>query len=269
MSSLFVLFCLIKTIIGNNKFVSGSTLYRIKDTEKAFREIIYKGFTGSSETLIKEFKSNFIILMIGQYVYNKNVKYVNYTYSISYFLDDLTIKAENFPYSYLLLIYFALAMTNSYQTNDENGWYNSLKENLKKTVILVIERFKISLYKKTPHIIVSDIEWNYAENNSKSQASSSSNNRKSKPCGDLDDQLELIEEKYAKIEAQSSKKRKFSNFTPQANPLKDNLSSTNFKDTVMQIRTSKPAAQENSTKPAMQENFTESAVQENFDEMIN
>ncbi|CAG8726451.1 4081_t:CDS:2, partial [Dentiscutata heterogama] len=88
-------------------------------TEAAFREIIYKGFTESSETLIEEFESNFIVLIIGQYVYDENIEYI--TVPILYFPDDSTIKIEDLPYSYSLLIYSAPAMINSYQTNDEVG----------------------------------------------------------------------------------------------------------------------------------------------------
>ncbi|CAG8599432.1 771_t:CDS:2 [Dentiscutata heterogama] len=54
-----------------------------------------------------------------------------------------------------------------------------------------------------------------------------------------------------------------------ANLPKDNLSSTNFKNIVMQIKTGKPAVQENSTESAVQEKSTEPALQDNSDKMIN
>ncbi|CAG8772360.1 26195_t:CDS:2, partial [Racocetra persica] len=101
----------------NEKYVSGSALYQIKDDEESFREIIYKGFTRSSETLIDDFEKNSIVLIIGQYVYNE------------------------------------------------------------------------------------DIEYNYTNNINESQTLSSSNKRKEKTCDELNNQLDLIEEKYAKIDA--------------------------------------------------------------------
>lgn len=51
-------------------------------------------------------------------------------------------------------------------TNQYNR-YNALKKNLKKTVFSVVGRFKIAS-KKMLHIMASDIEWNYAETNSRS-----------------------------------------------------------------------------------------------------
>ncbi|RIB24707.1 hypothetical protein C2G38_626811 [Gigaspora rosea] len=76
MSSIFISFCFIKTVTGSDKYVSGSALYRIKDNEESFREIIYKGFTRSSETLIDDFENNSIVLIIGQYVYDENAEYI-------------------------------------------------------------------------------------------------------------------------------------------------------------------------------------------------
>ncbi|CAG8792168.1 8996_t:CDS:2 [Gigaspora margarita] len=171
MLSIFISFCFIKTITGSDKYVSGSALYRIKDNKESFREIIYKGFTGSSETLIDNFENNSIVLMIGRYVYDKNTKYVTLIQAtpISYFSDDTSITSEDLPYSFLLMIYSAPAVTNSYQSNDELG------------------RYSFMLF-------------------SESQTLSSSNKGKEKPHDNLDNQLDLIEEKYAKMDAQSSKK---------------------------------------------------------------
>ncbi|CAG8738519.1 6753_t:CDS:2 [Dentiscutata erythropus] len=41
-----------------------------------------------------------------------------------------------------------------------NGCYNSLRNNLKKTILSAIGRFKVSTQSKIPHIISSEIEWN-------------------------------------------------------------------------------------------------------------
>ncbi|CAG8688576.1 9795_t:CDS:1, partial [Racocetra persica] len=69
---------------------------------------------------------------------------------------------------------------------------------------------------------------------------------KRKPCDDLNNQLDLIEEKYAKIDAQFLKKRKLNNYTPKPKPPKDDSSSTDFVDALLQIKTGEPATQENS-----------------------
>ncbi|CAG8637411.1 457_t:CDS:1, partial [Diversispora eburnea] len=60
-------------------------------------------------------------------------------------------------------------------------------------------RFKIGSQMKSSYIVVSDIEWNYAENNSEFQTLISSNKGKMKPHENLDNQLNIIEEKYMKM----------------------------------------------------------------------
>src|SRR5436189_54877 len=77
MLSIFISFCFIKTVTGNDKYTTGSALYRVKGDEDKFREIIFKGFIGTSETLIMDFEKDSIVLMIGRYVYEENVEYVN------------------------------------------------------------------------------------------------------------------------------------------------------------------------------------------------
>ncbi|CAG8471022.1 17420_t:CDS:2 [Cetraspora pellucida] len=97
---------------------------------------------------------------------------------------------------------------------------------------------------------------NYTDNNNESQSSTSSKKEKLKLNEDLDNQLDLIEEKYTKINTQSSKKRKFINFKPNTNLLKNtSLSSSVFIDAVNEIRTGDSA--------------NESIVQENSNKMIN
>ncbi|CAG8586172.1 7021_t:CDS:2 [Diversispora eburnea] len=196
MSSVFISFCFIKTVTGNDKYVTGSALYRMKGDEDKFREIIYKGFTGTSETLIMDFEKDSIVLVIGRYVYEENVEYVTLiqTVPISYSSDDSTNTQED--------LYSAPALTNSYKSNDEIGRHN----NLKKTIMSVIGRFKIGSQKRSPHIMASDIEWNYAGNIGESQSQHSSNKGKTKSHEDLDNQLDIIDEKYAKMNSESLKK---------------------------------------------------------------
>ncbi|RIB19888.1 hypothetical protein C2G38_2180711 [Gigaspora rosea] len=43
-----------------------------------------------------------------------------------------------------------------------NGHYDSFRDSLKKTVLSVIGRFKVSSQSKIPYIISSEIEWSYA-----------------------------------------------------------------------------------------------------------
>ncbi|CAG8538699.1 14550_t:CDS:2 [Cetraspora pellucida] len=229
MSSIFISFCFIKTITGNDKYVSGSALYRIKDNEDAFREIIYKGFTGSSESLIEEFEKESIVLMIRRYVYDENIEYAKFMLSRRLY-NGVTGK-KNIE-SNIIVSY-----------TNQNSRYNSLKENLKRTIMSVVGRFKIGSHKKTPHILVSDIEWNYAGNNNESQTSNPSNKGKEKPREELDNQLDIIEEKYAKMDTQPSKKRKR---TSVSKPSTNDSSSTNFNDALLQIRDGDPAVQKNS-----------------------
>ncbi|CAG8810665.1 41006_t:CDS:2, partial [Gigaspora margarita] len=84
------------SITGNEKYISRSVLYRIKDNKEALREIIYKGFTRSSEILIEEFKIGSIVLMIGRYVYNNNVEYVKKTNSHKDLNNQLDLIEKNF-----------------------------------------------------------------------------------------------------------------------------------------------------------------------------
>ncbi|RHZ48673.1 hypothetical protein Glove_543g104 [Diversispora epigaea] len=229
MSSIFISFCFIKTITRNDKYVTGSALYRVKGDEDKFREIIYKGFTRISETLIIDFEKDSIVLVIERYVYEENVEYVTLiqTVSISYSSDDFTNTQEDLLYSSPLLIYSAPALTNSYKSNDEIGRHSFL--------------ISKKLYNR-----VTNIEWNYAGNIGKSQSLHFSNKGKTKSHEDLDNQLNIIDEKYAKINSESLKKRKLNNFIPKSKSSQDSTSSTNLNDIILQIRDGEPTTQENS-----------------------
>ncbi|CAG8832094.1 36753_t:CDS:2, partial [Gigaspora margarita] len=137
----------------SDKYISGSTLYRIKDNEESFREIIYKGFTRSSKTLIDNFKNNSIVLMIGRYVYDENAEYVTLIQatSISYFLDDTSITSEDLLYSFPLMIYSAPAVTNSYQSNDELGRHSFMLFSMLKWMLNPQKKQKLDNYTPKPN----------------------------------------------------------------------------------------------------------------------
>ena len=77
MSSIFVSFCFIKSVSGSERYLTGSALYKPNDTENEFNELIYKGYTGGQESLVSPFEKGSIVLMIGRYVYEKEIEYVS------------------------------------------------------------------------------------------------------------------------------------------------------------------------------------------------
>ncbi|CAG8689003.1 10095_t:CDS:1 [Ambispora leptoticha] len=137
--------------------------------------------------------------------------------------DELT--HNDLPYSAPLLLYSSPIVPDSYIDNDsgrksfelfrksynsvndhknldtnvivsysnEHGRYNALKDNLSKTVLSVVERLKLGS-KKIPHIVASDIKWNYLGK----AVSNLTNNKDAPSQDDFDDQLDDIEEKYTK-----------------------------------------------------------------------
>ncbi|KAF0504550.1 hypothetical protein F8M41_019496 [Gigaspora margarita] len=165
MSSLFIAFCFAKTVTGNNKFITGTALYRISSFANDFREFTYKGFACNSKTLVFPFEKNFIVFMVGRYIA------LVQTVPISCSKGDHILVPEDLPDSSSLLIYTASVVPNSYipdnrggcesfimarrlynsVTNNKNidlkvivsytnehNCYNSMKNNLKKTVLSVI-----------------------------------------------------------------------------------------------------------------------------------
>ncbi|CAG8456848.1 10751_t:CDS:2 [Cetraspora pellucida] len=277
MSSIFIAYCFVKTVSGNDKFINGSALYCINDEDNEFREFIYKGFTGSNDSLIIDFEKNSIVLMIGRYVYHDNVESLGLIQTIPISaLPDSSCSPEDLPYAFPLLIYTAPAVTNSYKFNDNigrqsfmlskrlynpvngqkgiesnvivsytnaNGRYDSLKEGIKKSVISAVGRLKIN---KFPHIISSEIEWSYASNESKSSLHSSGT--KAKSTEDFNNQLDMIEEQYATMNSQPSNKRKRGAFfSSPANPSNNTTPTTNLEELANQIRTNQPEAQQTST----------------------
>ncbi|KAF0474823.1 hypothetical protein F8M41_024641 [Gigaspora margarita] len=145
MLSIFIAYCFVKTISGNDKFINGSALYHINDEEDEFRELIYKGFTANEDFLIISFEKDSIILIIGRYVYHDNVEsiglctlyIVNYlsVYNLTQFFlkvgfiqtilisssSDSSCSSEDLLYAFPLLIYTAPAVTNSYKLYNNIG----------------------------------------------------------------------------------------------------------------------------------------------------
>ncbi|RIB06118.1 hypothetical protein C2G38_2217911 [Gigaspora rosea] len=140
MSSIFIAFCFIKTISGNDKFTTGTALYRANDEDDEFREFTYKGFTGNTDLLIIEFENNSIVLMIGRYIYHENAEYMSFS--------TLPIRRQSFMLSKKL--YNLVNGQKSIDSNvivsysNTNGQYDSLKDSLKKSVISAIGRLKLN-----------------------------------------------------------------------------------------------------------------------------
>ncbi|CAG8777123.1 3845_t:CDS:2 [Dentiscutata erythropus] len=187
MLSIFIAFCFIKTTSGNDKFVTGTALYRATNEDDKFREFTYKSFTGNSDSLIIEFEKNSIFGLIQ-------------TIPISS-ASDFTCSPEDlnaFP------LFIDSNVIVSY--TNVNSQYDSLKDSLKKGVISAIGRLKLSPVSKLPHIISLEIEWSYASNELKSSLQSPT--KKIKLTKQFNNQLDLIEEQYATINSQDSNKRK-------------------------------------------------------------
>ncbi|CAG8612817.1 13979_t:CDS:2 [Dentiscutata erythropus] len=243
MSSIFIALCFIKTISASEKCIHGNAIYRTNNNEPEFRELTYKGFI-TQDSLIADLEKNSIALMIGRYVF-EDAEYLTLiqTVPISTSTDDVEITPDDLPYTSPLLLFSAPVVPNSHFSNNEfgreslmlskklyngvtghkniesevivsytnqNGRYNALKDNLKKTVLSVIGSLKIGA-KKMLHIIATDIEWNYAGNE---QTSDNSNKGKAKAQNDLNNHLESIEEKYTKLNSPSKKRQRTNLPTP-------------------------------------------------------
>ncbi|KAF0483986.1 hypothetical protein F8M41_023149 [Gigaspora margarita] len=131
-----------------------------------------------------------------------------------------------------------------------NNRYDAIKNNLKKTVMSVIGQLKIGK-KNTPHIIASDIEWNYARTNSKVSNISSEGKQKLKQ--DFDTLLESIEEKYAAMNSLNKRQRINLRSNSRSNILKQIAMTMNLMNTVAQIKNSVSLTQELVEKSTNQE----------------
>ncbi|CAG8849019.1 33970_t:CDS:2, partial [Gigaspora margarita] len=263
MSSVFTAFCFIKTISGNNKFVTRTALYRINDEDVEFSEITYKGFTRTAETLISDFEKNLIVCLVQ-------------TVPVFSFHNGSACTPDDLPYAFPLLIYSAPTITNSYKANNNvgcqsfmlskklyntitgqkaidsdviviytniNAHYDFLRDSLKRTVISVIGRLKLSFQSKIPHIISSEIEWSYPFN--EFQSSSSTMNTKLKTRKELNSQLNLIEEQYSTMGLQAFKRRK--GLTPFASATSISTSPLSASNTSTSTFSASPAYASTST----------------------
>ncbi|CAG8794445.1 3724_t:CDS:2, partial [Dentiscutata erythropus] len=203
----------------NDKFVTGSALYRVTDDEDEFRKITYKGFTSNSKSLIANFEKNSIICLVQ-------------TVPISSSNNDFTLTPEDLPYTFPLLLYSAPAVTNSYKSNDNIGRQSFIQ-------------FKLSPQSKIPHIISSEIEWSYTSN--EAQSSTLSQNEKLKVCKDFNSQLNLIEEQYTAANSQASNKRKkFPSFSFTSNSSSNKSPTVDLTTLVLQIRSNESMSQPSS-----------------------
>ncbi|CAG8777240.1 9520_t:CDS:1, partial [Ambispora leptoticha] len=126
-----------------------------------------------------------------------------------------------------------------------NNHYNVLKNNLQKTVLLVIGRLKIRS-SRIPYIVASDIEWTYPNN--ESQSSSTSGKKKSRSHEELDNQLDSIEEKYATLSSQPSQKKPKLSLHSTAARKSNNIHATvNFTNIISQVRHNEHPLEPNNT----------------------
>ncbi|CAG8743990.1 7466_t:CDS:1, partial [Dentiscutata heterogama] len=187
---------------------------------------------------------------------------------------DSTCAPEDLPLAFPLLLYTALAVTNSYKFNNTiekqsfmlskklynlvtgqkaiesdvivsytnaNGHYDSLKKSLKKSVISAVGRLKLTFNSKIPHIISSEIEWSYAANDPKSS------NKPSIKSKELNTQLDLIKEQYITTSQNSNKRVRSSLFVSSLSTSSDKPLATNLKDLADQIRSTTSETQNTST----------------------
>ncbi|CAG8816550.1 630_t:CDS:2, partial [Gigaspora margarita] len=121
---------------------------------------------------------------------------------------------------------------------NKNNRYNAMKNNLKKTVLSVIDHLKISS-KKFLHILASDIEWTYVSNDP--LPSSTTTNVKEISEVEFDEYLDGIEEKYAILTLQILQKKQNTrqniNLCTSNNKWSNNKTiSLNFVDIISQVQ---------------------------------
>ncbi|CAG8658512.1 7337_t:CDS:2 [Gigaspora margarita] len=269
MSSIFIAFCFVKTTSGNDKFTTGTALYRANAEDDEFREFTYKGFTGNTDSLIIEFEKDSIVLMTGRYIYHENAEYLGLIQTIPVTsTSDSPCSSKDLPNAFPLLLYTAPVVTNSYKFNnnieresfmlskklynpvnrqkgiDSNVIvsYSNANDSLKKSVILAIGRLKLNPISKFPHIISSEIEKSYASIELKSSPLSAT--EKIKFTKQINTQLDFIEEQYTTMTSQDSNKRRrtglFASSTKNSN---NNPLTVDLPDLVNQIRTNVPEPQ--------------------------
>jgi len=76
MSSVFVSLCFVKSVSGSQKCISGNAVYRVNESDNDFREIEFKGYNTSPESMVSELEKGSIALIVGRYVY-EDMEYVS------------------------------------------------------------------------------------------------------------------------------------------------------------------------------------------------
>ncbi|KAF0508522.1 hypothetical protein F8M41_018746 [Gigaspora margarita] len=229
MSSIFIAFCFVKTISGNEKFLTGNALYRVNDDEDEYREITFKGFTANTESLIANFEKNSIVSLIQ---------------TVPIFAQsDLLCTPEDLPYAFPLLIYLAPAVTNSYKSNNDIGRHSFiLSKKLYNTVTgqkgidsdaTCLMQMQMAVMIRL-EIVLKRLSYPYASN--EPQLSNSSLNGKSKSCKEFNNQLDVIEEQYSK------KRRRLGPFASASTSSNANTLPVNLTNLTDQIRGNKPAS---------------------------
>ncbi|CAG8503623.1 17202_t:CDS:2 [Dentiscutata heterogama] len=156
MSSLFVAFCLAKNVTGNDNYITG-TVTIIQSVPVSYSDDKY--------TLTQEDLPNSSPLLLYSAPIVPNL-----------YIPDNNGGRESF----MLARRLYNGVTNNKQIDskvivsylNKNNCYNALKNNLKRTVLSVIERLKLGS-KKLPPILASDIEWTYPTSNPQTSNTSS------------------------------------------------------------------------------------------------
>ncbi|CAG8673206.1 8877_t:CDS:2 [Acaulospora morrowiae] len=220
MSSIFISFFFVKTLSGTERSINGTALYRASsNTQDEFREFIFKAYIESEESLIQEFEKETIVLMIAHitnyyfyflfYIITKKGRSdtSNTTPVVAdSYISDIDGGRESFMLSKRL--YNGVNNHKNIESKvivsytNVHGRYNSIKTNLKKTIMSVVGKLKIG-GSSMQHIIASEIEWNYAGNNSQSSNVSDQNSTNMQ-------ELESLEARYLQMNASPKKKRKIS-----------------------------------------------------------
>ncbi|KAF0478123.1 hypothetical protein F8M41_024102 [Gigaspora margarita] len=221
MSSVFIAFCFVKTISGNDKFITGNALYRINDDEDEYREITFKGFT-------------------------RGISYLNCS---DFSQSDSLCTLEDLPYAFPLLIYLAPAVINSYKSNNDMGrqsfmlskkLYNAVtsQKGIDSDVIVSYANAN-SHYDLLRDSLKKTILSSYASN--EPQLSNSSLNGKSKLHKEFNNQLDVIEEQYFK------KRRRPGPFASASTSSNANTLPVNLMNLTDQIRENRPASDQSSS----------------------
>ncbi|CAG8619106.1 2148_t:CDS:1 [Cetraspora pellucida] len=184
--------------------------------------------------------------------------------------SDVKLTHDDLPWSAPMLIYSSPVVSDSYIDNDggrksfelhrrsyngvtghknlesnvivsysnDHGRYNTLRDNIPRTVISVVGRLKLGS-NKILHIVASDIEWNYI-----GKSSNVSIDKNVPSQDDFDNQLDDIEEKYAKKKSASNKRIRVNPPIASSSkvPKDDKLSNAQFLEAASQIKSSIPAS---------------------------